>query len=951
VLFLSAPLNVVFANRNSKIKSIFNVNSAFVKQSGLLFLLIILFSSSYGQRKYWQQEVSFTINVTLNDKDHTLDAFETIQYINNSPDTLQYIWFHLWPNAYKNDKTAFSEQRLQYDTKFYFSKPEDKGYINRLNFKVNNEAASVVSNPDTIDVIKLILPTPLPPGKKTTITTPFHVKLPYNFSRGGHVNNDYQISQWFPQPAVYDHKGWHPMSYIEQGEFYSEFGSYDVEITAPAQYVVAATGVLQDAETVNELKTTGKHTATTSAKTWHYKQANIHAFAWFASKEFTVAYDTVAIASKIVDVFSFYKKDQSDQWKNSVQFAKDGVKKYSAWIGDYPYSTVSVVQGNENENSGGMEYPTITLITTTATGQELDATIVHEVGHNWFYGALASNERKHPWMDEGMNTFYQKRYEREKYGTNMLTAEMPKSFRKKIPNDFEDLLLRTVEKAQKDQPIETPSEKFSRLNYGLMAYNKASKWMMELEKALGRSSFDKSMKRYYKSWKFKHPYPQDFKENMAGGGKVFVDTLFTKLNATGPLTPGLQHKPLKASFLFNLNNTDKCKYINIAPALGINYYDKLMLGALVHTYQLPLNNFNFIGGFLYGTGSARLNKFGRASYTVYRKSVHIEPAISLLNFTINDFEFNGAHVLPQVTRITPSLKVTAFPKDAISKRRFVAELKSFIIKEEELSFKDVIVGIDTISTVGTEANDRTINRLWLTMQDNRELYPYTVNLTADQGKTFVRTGLTINYFFNYSPVNTGLKARLFAGKFFYLKDNTLLERINNNRYAFNMSGPSGYEDYTYSNYFLGRREFEGVSSQQIMERDGFFKVRSEQLSEEIGKTDDWLVAVNLSTDVPDNINPLRVLPFKVPIKVFVDIGTYANADNATGGTGKFLYDAGLQLPLFKSAVNIYFPILYSKVYRDFYKSTITKGMFTKNIAFTIDFQKLMPTKLLSELRL
>src|SRR5438552_225321 len=196
---------------------------------------------------YWQQQVNYTIDVSLNDKDHSLDGFEKIEYINNSPDTLKFIWFHLWPNAYKNDKTAFSDQLLENgNTKFYFSDKEQKGYINRLAFKVNNITAIIEDHPQHIDIVKLMLPEPLPSGQRATITTPFHVKLPYNYSRGGHDGQSYQITQWYPKPAVYDRKGWHPMPYLEQGEFYSEFGSFDVSITVPKNYVVAATGELQN---------------------------------------------------------------------------------------------------------------------------------------------------------------------------------------------------------------------------------------------------------------------------------------------------------------------------------------------------------------------------------------------------------------------------------------------------------------------------------------------------------------------------------------------------------------------------------------------------------------------------------------------------------------------------------------------------------------------------------
>ncbi|HPG11570.1 MAG TPA: M1 family peptidase, partial [Chitinophagaceae bacterium] len=220
----------------------------------LLLFLQITFLNLYSQENYWQQNVDYTIDVSLNDKEHSLTGFETITYTNNSPDTLKFIWFHLWPNAYKNDKTAFSDQLLENgSTRFYFSSKEEKGYINRLDFKVNNITASTEDHPEHIDIIKLILPSPLPPGQKAVITTPFHVKLPFNFSRGGHDGQSYQVTQWFPKPAVYDKNGWHPMPYLDQGEFYSEFGDFTVNITVPENYAVAATGELQNTDEKNWL--------------------------------------------------------------------------------------------------------------------------------------------------------------------------------------------------------------------------------------------------------------------------------------------------------------------------------------------------------------------------------------------------------------------------------------------------------------------------------------------------------------------------------------------------------------------------------------------------------------------------------------------------------------------------------------------------------------------------
>src|ERR1700754_1260492 len=236
-----------------------------------LILLILPFAAALTApaQQYWQQQVDYTINVTLDDAERSLDGFIKIDYTNNSPDTLSFIWIHCWPNAYKNDRTAFSEQLLGNGrTDFYFSDKQQRGYINRLDFRADDKEARMEDHPQYIDIIKVILPDPLPPGGQVTLSTPFHVKLPYNFSRSGYnpstpnpkpnpnnpyTDNNYNIAQWYPKPAVYDNKGWHPIPYLDQGEFYSEFASFDVRITVPQTFTIAATGELQNSPTLQEI--------------------------------------------------------------------------------------------------------------------------------------------------------------------------------------------------------------------------------------------------------------------------------------------------------------------------------------------------------------------------------------------------------------------------------------------------------------------------------------------------------------------------------------------------------------------------------------------------------------------------------------------------------------------------------------------------------------------------
>ncbi|HEY0733127.1 MAG TPA: M1 family metallopeptidase, partial [Chitinophagaceae bacterium] len=479
-----------------------------MKKLLLLLIITLLVNLSYSQ--YWQQQVNFLIEVSLNEKEKTLDGFERLEYINNSPDTLTYIWFHIWPNAYKNDKTAFSDQLLRNgNTKFYFSDKEEKGYMNRLDFKVNGQTARTEDHPQYIDIIKVILPTALHPNEKVIISTPFHVKLPFNFSRGGYDGASFQVTQWYPKPAVYDQNGWHPMPYLDQGEFFSEFGNYDVRITVPKDFVVAATGQLQNEDEISWLrsrttvpalkKTISSKTSATKSnsknaprkpveetvdvspsgtKSLRYLQENVHDFAWFANKDFIVNYDTCQLQSgRVIDVYTFYTEKEKEVWKNSVQFSKDAIQFYSNEVGEYPYSIVSAVQGPPSFG-GGMEYPTITVISPMASEKQLDAVLAHEIGHNWFYGILANNERAYPWMDEGLNSFYDKKYLESKYGND---------------TNEEELVFQTLVKQHKDQPITTRSEDFTGLNYGLVAYHKTAVWLQLIEEKIGEDKFKKTI--------------------------------------------------------------------------------------------------------------------------------------------------------------------------------------------------------------------------------------------------------------------------------------------------------------------------------------------------------------------------------------------------------------------------------------------------------------------------
>ncbi|MBL0144535.1 MAG: M1 family metallopeptidase [Chitinophagaceae bacterium] len=918
------------------------------------------------QQKYWQQQADCKIDVTLNDVEHTLDGYIKINYTNNSPDTLKYIWFHLWPNAYKNDKTAFSDQQLENgSTEFYFSNADKRGYINRLDFKQAGITCQLEDHPQHQDIVKIILPKPLFPKSSGNIETPFHVKLPYNFSRCGHINQSYQITQWYPKPAVYDRKGWHPIPYLDQGEFYSEFGNYEVQITLPKNYIVAATGVEQNkTDELTDLvvdkqalkKDKNKSNVIPSdvrTKTLLFKQENVHDFAWFASKEFAIKKDTLQLASgKIIDVYAYYYKKNEGNWKNSILFIKRAVSSKSKWLGEYPYNIVSVVD-NAAADGGGMEYPTITVLNDGGNEKMLDYVINHEIGHNWFYGILASNERKHPWMDEGMNSYYDNKYSTEVYGNNELNIFNSKSkfVQKRLPADIQNTLLQTVIATKNDQPIETASEQYNNINYNSIAYTKTAHWLALLEKKLGSNLFDSCMKIYYNQWKFKHPYPEDFKKSIEATSGQNLDDVFALLSKKGELENTVNNKSTKFVSFFSLKETDKYNYIAVSPLVGVNFYDKLMIGGVLHNYTLPQNRFQFIVSPMYATNSKQLNGLGRISYKWYtpKNADKIEVGVAGSTFSADSFTDSvGNTRFLRFSKMAPFLRYTFSNKNARSNLTKFVQWKTFLFREQGLSF-----GYDSVlmqDIIAYPTNSRYLNQLLFNIENNRILYPYKGVFTAEQAADFVRLNFTGNYYFNYAT-GGGLNVRLFAGKFIYLTDKTFTKQFESDAYHLNMSGAKGYEDYTYSNYFVGRNEFEGLSSQQIMIRDGGFKVRTDYLSNKIGKTDDWLAAVNFTSSIPNKINPLSVLPFKLPIKAFLDIGTYADAWKKNAVTGKFVYDAGLQLSLLNNTINVYVPLLYSKVYSDYFKSTITEKRFMKNISFSIDIHNINLRKYFPQLPL
>ncbi len=525
------------------------------RNPGLFLILVytcLFYTPLYAQetKPYFQQEVAYKIAVRLDDSLHRLYGEVELIYTNHSPDTLQYIYMHLWPNAYKNNRTALAKQMVRNnDSRFQFAGEEKRGWIDSLNFTDERGMLNWEYDPEHIDICKVFLSEPLYPGKSTTIATPFTVKLPGDFSRLGHVGRYYQISQWYPKPAVYDREGWHAMPYLDLGEFYSEYGSFEVKITLPATYRVAATGVLQESEEKNWLDALSGQAYSHypdgdsvsewdkdrvgKLKTITYKQDRIHDFAFFCAKNYVVRKDLAVLPSgQNIETWAFFYPDSHSVWKQGAFYVKRAVEAYSEWVGDYPFEAATAVQGALSAG-GGMEYPMVTVISAGSTPEELDNVITHEVGHNWFYGILGSNEREYAWMDEGFNSYIEERYMKKYYPDRTFSGSLglPGSLDSIYDQHWNSYLMATIHSTYGYQiPINTPSIEMPMVQYGLLSYQRTAFLLNYLAEYLGQETFDVCMHRYFDAWKFKHPQPEDIQYIFEGvsGKKLdwFFDGLF-----------------------------------------------------------------------------------------------------------------------------------------------------------------------------------------------------------------------------------------------------------------------------------------------------------------------------------------------------------------------------------------------------------------------------------------
>ncbi|MEO5648844.1 MAG: M1 family metallopeptidase [Ginsengibacter sp.] len=474
---------------------------------------------------YWQNRASYTIHATLDESDTTLKGNVSINYTNNSPDAISYLWLQLDQNLFDTSSRGAATTVVSGDR--FDAKGYTKGGYHIQSTSVFYKGKSYKIIPVITDTrMQLRLPFLMKAnGDKIDIKVNYSFSIPqYGADRMGrlHTKNGviYQLAQWYPRMCVYDDvKGWNTLPYIGTGEFYCEYGDFNYFITAPSNMIVAGSGDLQNpaevltATQMKRLQEAGRSDSTVhiisekevgasstkpakkGALTWHFKMLNTRDVSWSASKSFM--WDAARInfpsGKKGISMAVYPVESKGiEAYDRSTQYLKQSVEFYSKNYFEYPWNTATVVAGV----ALGMEYPGIVFCSYRIVKDDLWRDITHEIGHNWFPMIVGSNEREFMWMDEGMCTFI------NGYASQWFNkGEYADTSNKAI------LSMATSMKKGRD-PLMTFPE--SMREGGMYYYKTAAALNILRNTIVGPERFDYAFKMYIKRWAFKHPQPNDF---------------------------------------------------------------------------------------------------------------------------------------------------------------------------------------------------------------------------------------------------------------------------------------------------------------------------------------------------------------------------------------------------------------------------------------------------------
>ena len=463
------------------------------------------------------RNANYTITARLDPRARTITGDERIAWRNITQAPTNELQFHLYWNAWRDNRSSWMRERLLTGGREIASRPsEERGSIDISSLTVNGTALPFTyiapddQNPDDRTVARVALPSPVPPGGTLDIHVTWRAHVPRTYARTGTIGSYYFIAQWFPKLGVLQDGGWNCHQFHSATEFFSDFGVYDVTLRVPEGWVLGATGVRQSLTSNRD-----------GTATHRYVQEDVHDFAWTTSPDFVDVTETFT-HPKLPPVKMRLLLQPEHRGQESRHFAATAaaLRYYGEWYGAYPYGHITVVDPAWQSATGGMEYPTL----FTAGSRWLapqgvttpEGVTVHEAGHQFWYGIVANNEFEAAWLDEGFNTFSTARTIEQTFTPNYLSERYFGGF---VPWVFRDIpLSRAVDgnrlggyrTAARMDSQATPTYLYWPGTASAITYNKTALWLNTLERYLGWDTLQRIMSTYFQRWAFRHPEPRDF---------------------------------------------------------------------------------------------------------------------------------------------------------------------------------------------------------------------------------------------------------------------------------------------------------------------------------------------------------------------------------------------------------------------------------------------------------
>ncbi len=474
-------------------------------------IIILLFAFCvtefvFAQDYPWQQRVEYVMSLDLDTETHQMQGHQQLIYHNQSPDTISRVYYHLYFNAFQPNSMMDVRSRNIPDPdgrvadRILHLKPEEQGYIRVNKFLQDGKELETVTE-GTILVADL--DTPILPGQHMTFEMEYTGQVPIMVRRAGRDNNEgiaYSMAQWYPKVCAYDQDGWHPNPYVAR-EFYGEFGDFDIKITLDSDYIVAASGNLNNAEEIGYGYTDKKVRHRKKDKlTWHFTAENVHDFVWAADPDYT---HTKLLTKDSVELHFFYQENEKtrESWTKLPGVMKEAFALMTDKLGPYPYATYAFIQGGDH----GMEYGTATLVNGERSIGGLAGTSIHELSHAWFQGTLSTNESLYHWMDEGFTEWLETSVQNELIGKDVLPGRYSTNPYVPIYDGYRKVLEMGIE-----EPMNTHADHFlSNTAYSMSAYTKGAIFLNQLQYIVGKELFDVALRKYADTWKFRHPRDKD----------------------------------------------------------------------------------------------------------------------------------------------------------------------------------------------------------------------------------------------------------------------------------------------------------------------------------------------------------------------------------------------------------------------------------------------------------